>query len=330
MSRHLLPPTHRTTVPEFPEECDDSRRPPPARHGGREGCDDDEEGGGEGEVRLRCIVRGGAGAGKTSLIRRYVRGGAAGKCANAAHDGECDVAGGAGGGVGDGAAAARGRRGNCGTRGADYYVRRVDKLVGEEGSACRKSRPTADHDDHDDCDARCARHAPRRAVVQLWDTVGRETLGPRRRGGSSAYDSGTNFYQFLSIGRSSHAPSSPRGTTNGGRRRREHRYNDWGYGDGGGGLRFTTSSAPRRDDADGHTRRGDAIRCGRVRGNWNDDPDGKDDDRRCRAPTGNAVGRFEKTFAAERPCRIDDVNNEPMRDALFRNTDACMLVYDAT
>ncbi len=79
-----------------------------------------------------------------------------------------------------------------------------------------------------------------------------------------------------------------------------------------------------RNDADGH--RGGVIRRGRMC--RNDDVDKRDDDR-CSLTTRNAARRVDDD-AVERSLRLDDDVNKPIGDALFRNIDACMLVYDAT
>ena len=228
------------------------------------------------EVRLKCIVLGSAAAGKTSLIRRYVHGTFAG----------CATGGGDGGGQGLGGGRNNDDRRESRTRGADYYVRRVSYPI------VRSGRTDDDGDDASES------HPPSHVLVQLWDTVGRETLRPRRH--ASVYDSKSNFYQFLSIRHS----SSSRNTAN--CSHYEHRYNNWGFQNG---PRPMTSTRDR-NDADCH--RG-ANRCGRMR--RNDDADR------------NVVRHVDDTV--ERSRRLDDVN-EPIGDALFRNIDACMLVYDAT
>jgi hypothetical protein len=224
------------------------------------------------QLRLKCIVQGSAGAGKTSLLRRFVHGTFEGPDGRDNHYWR--------------------RR----TRGADYYVKRVGNPLFDGGAAAASpSSPGRDGGD-DGGGGSCALAAEsRHLLVQLWDTVGKESLKPQRR--PAQYDARSNFYQFLSI------RPSPASTNNS---NYEHRYNNWGFLNGiarehgGGGANGRGGkSGPVRDVGDEGT---DEARPGHG------------------APQHRGPAKLSR----------HDNTNEPTGDALFRNIDACMLVYDAT
>lgn len=290
-------------------------------------------------LRLKCIVLGSAGAGKTSLLRRFVHGTFEGS-GGAGNGGDPTAGTGSGSG-----------RGTASTLGADYYVRTVDNpLFGREpddgGRSGGGGDVYGDVYDVDDDGWRDGGHedekkqSPRsddayagddggrtptvrdepRATVQLWDTVGRTRL----RHGAAARPSrhpDVDFYQFLSARR---APSPPPPSSDDergsgaavarlwGGRYYEHRYNNWGF--------------DRR-------RAGATGRCLDAEDEGDDD-DGDDGDSYANSEGGEAPrrGRFDAGCRRRRGAKSPRGRgaNEPGGDALFRNVDACMLVYDAT
>jgi len=260
----------RTSSADDSEQSRRRRRPP--EEAVRNGARDDRI---HPQLRLKCIVLGSAGAGKTSLLRRFAHGTFEGHTS-----GRGDV----------GHHHHRIRR----TRGADYYVKRVTNPLFVEGAIADSAASPPP--------ARPAAESSRHALVQLWDTAGKESLKPRRH--PAQYDAKSNFFQFLSV-----RPSSSSPTTNNGSNY-EHRYNNWGFpdgiareergGDGASGL-GGGDSGPIRRIGDGGG--GEIARPGR-----NDAP-------RYRGPA--------------EPSRRNDTS-EATGGALFRNIDACMLVYDAT
>ncbi|KAL9187568.1 hypothetical protein ACHAXT_001671 [Thalassiosira profunda] len=251
-------------------------------------------------LRLKCLVLGSAGAGKTSLLRRFVRGAFEGgpRGDRAPRGGEFHEL--------------SERRSTPSTLGADYYVKRVanplfQKGCGDDGAENdggagkrEEGKPRAPrHDDSLQNNTNDNKHnTPNPALapyvtVQLWDTAGRERRAPRRP--PARYDRHSNFYQFLSV-----RPSKRSG---GGRY--EHRYNNWGI-----------DGDPRRKEKDrgqtnagngngshrhGHPKRNTTIKHGRPLHYRNNNP---------------------------KPSQAH--SNRPPGDALFRHIDACLLVYDAT
>ena len=112
------------------------------------------------DLRLKVIVLGSAGAGKTCLLRRYIHGTF----------------------EGTGSPYTTGkRRTTTSTLGADYYVKKVKNPL----------KPRSDSV------ATAAVKSDSQILVQLWDTAGKERLKPQSQ--PSQYDAKSSFFQFLSI-----------------------------------------------------------------------------------------------------------------------------------
>ncbi|KAL3801149.1 hypothetical protein ACHAW5_011097 [Stephanodiscus triporus] len=214
------------------------------------------------ELRLKCIVLGSAGAGKTSLLRRYTHGTFEGP-------------------AGDGRDNHWRRR----TRGADYYTKKVANPLFERSAAISSSVPGRD----DDGPSRPSAAESSHVLVQLWDTVGKEALKPQRH--PAQYDAKSNFYQFLSIRPTSSSTNNSD---------YEHRYNNWGFLNG--------TQERGRGEKNKHKQYSDSIR-------------NIEDER-----SEQAHQRYRGRTGRSRQNNI----NDPTGNALLRNIDACMLVYDAT
>ena len=157
------------------------------------------------QLRLKCLVLGSAGAGKTSILRRYNYGTFEGQRAGQQQS--------------DDALTRSGKRNPTSTLGADYYVKKVDNPVfAKKRASSRNSRQT-NNDRTSSCPTKVAESQPY-LFVQLWDTAGKERLMPQRY--PAQYDKKSNFYQFLSI-RLSPTTSNSNNSNN-----YEHRYNNWG------------------------------------------------------------------------------------------------------
>jgi len=236
------------------------------------------------QLRLKCIVLGSAGAGKTSLLRRYIHGTFEGHHHHAGgNDGEQFAR----SDNNNGAHNIRRRgRSTTSTLGADYYVKKVDNLPLNRGS----NYGSNDEYQRDGETTSTSTKESDFVLVQLWDTAGKERLKPQRY--PAQYDKKSNFYQFLSI-----RPSSSTNNSN-----YEHRYNNWGFLDS---MVELEPEENRIDDASSinknvHIRNNSLHKHGRplnYRHNIN---------------------------------HSHRKSNEPMGDALFRNIDACMFVYDST
>ncbi|KAL7537452.1 hypothetical protein ACHAXR_011749 [Thalassiosira sp. AJA248-18] len=225
------------------------------------------------QLRLKCIVLGSAGAGKTCLLRRFIHGTFEGQgndeslrsnsiCHNNRRRG----------------------RSTTSTLGADYYVKKVDNpLFGSDGDCNRDSY-------EEEKKITSESHV----LVQLWDTAGKERLKPQTY--PAQYDKKSNFYQFLSI-----RPSSSTNSTN-----YEHRYNNWGFLNG-------ITEHEHHDENDNtiiHNEQKDKLYK--------------------RHNTQQKHGRPLHYHRHNGKYLQNHSDNKPMGDALFRNIDACMLVYDAT
>ena len=245
----------------------DLRRRPP-EEGARNGARDHIHP----QLRLKCIVLGSAGAGKTSLLRRFAHGTFEGPSGRDGH-----------------------HHWRSRTRGADYYVKMVANPLFDGGAAAAASSPSA-----------LASGSPH-VLVQLWDTVGKESLKPRRR-----HDAKSNFYQVLSVrpsvsSSSSSSPSSPTNDNNGSSSSNyEHRYNNWG---------FLNGIARERGGGGANGRGGDPGPVRNIGDGGNE-----------RAHPGCDAPQHRGPDELSRRNNI----NEATGGALFRNIDACMLVYDAT
>ncbi|KAL7530322.1 hypothetical protein ACHAWF_003340 [Thalassiosira exigua] len=207
------------------------------------------------QLRLKCIVLGSAGAGKTSLLRRFIHG---------AFEGAVDRE-----AFGSGSSAANHwRRGksHTSTLGADYYVKKVENPLFDPNSTGSEEQTGRSQ----------------YALAQLWDTAGKERVTPQIH--PAHWDKKSNFYQFLSIG-----PSLSTNKTN-----HEHRYNNW------------RETGTRTESSD-----------------QNDEPIATSHRHNTRQKHGRPLH-----YHHHNPQRRN--SNRPMGDALFRNIDACMLVYDAT
>ena len=114
------------------------------------------------DLRLKVIVLGSAGAGKTCLLRRYTHGTFEGA-------GSPYKAGGK-------------RRTTTSTLGADYYVKRVTIPLKQSNNSAASSAVKSDA----------------QILVQLWDTAGKERLKPQSQP-SQSQDAKSSFFQYLSI-----------------------------------------------------------------------------------------------------------------------------------
>mmetsp|Transcript_20878 Transcript_20878/g.45244 ORF Transcript_20878/g.45244 Transcript_20878/m.45244 type:complete len:585 (+) Transcript_20878:103-1857(+) len=237
------------------------------------------------QLRIKCIVLGSAGAGKTSLLRRYIHGTFEG------HPGHDELS-----RSNNRASINRRRgRGTTSTLGADYYVKKVENPLlrggdsdtasgSNNGSHSRKNRTSHGMD-----------AAESHVLVQLWDTAGKERLKPQKY--PAQYDKKSNFYQFLSIRKSSSTNNS----------NYEHRYNNWGFLNG---INDQESSSHHENTVHNNEHKEKVYRHLNTQHKH-----------------GHPLhyhrhnGRYSQT---------NQNPNEPIGDALFRNIDACMLVYDAT
>ncbi|EJK65918.1 hypothetical protein THAOC_13185 [Thalassiosira oceanica] len=112
------------------------------------------------DLRLKVIVLGSAGAGKTCLLRRYIHGTF----------------------EGTGSPYKTGKkRTTTSTLGADYYVKKVANPLKQRSNSVASSAVKSDA----------------QILVQLWDTAGKERLKPQSH--PSQYDAKSSFFQFLSI-----------------------------------------------------------------------------------------------------------------------------------
>lgn len=160
------------------------------------------------KLQLKCLVLGSAGAGKTSLLRRYNYGTFEGH--HHPGDDRGDACTQSGTATNDWRS---GRRNPTSTLGADYYIKKISNPLfvkdradhNDESSSCTPT--TAGAESHS------------QLFVQLWDTAGKERLMPQRY--PAQYDKKSNFYQFLSIRLS---PNTSKNNTS----NYEHRYNNWG------------------------------------------------------------------------------------------------------
>ena len=133
--------------------------------------------------------------------------------------------------------------------------------------------------------------------VQLWDTAGKE----RSEGYPAQYDKKSNFYQFLSL-----RPSS----TNNNSTNYEHRYNNWGFINGISQQNHERSNGRKNNTLERTKQKGKVVRLHNT--------------------------QLKHGHPLHYHRHNNNVNhsqlhsNEPLDGALFRNIDACMLVYDAT
>lgn len=130
--------------------------------------------------------------------------------------------------------------------------------------------------------------------VQLWDTAGKE----RSEGYPAQYDKKSNFYQFLSI-----RPSSTNSTNY------EHRYNNWGFINGISKEQHHERSNGRKNNTPEGTKQKGKVRL-----------------QNSQLKHGHFLHYHHHNNFNHSPLH----SNEPTDGALFRNIDACMLVYDAT
>lgn len=225
--------------------------------------------------QLKCLVLGSAGAGKTSLLRRYNYGTFEGHRPRNDFDDvftQSDTM-----KNGNNHHWQIGRRNPTSTLGADYYVKKIDNPLCVEDSASSNYR-----------------NEPSSSLfVQLWDTAGKERLMPQRY--PAQYDKKSNFYQFLSI------RLSPN-TSNNNSSNYEHRYNNWG-----GTSTNATNAGTSMDRQHENEQRSRVMR----RNN-------------------NTRQKHGHPLHYHRHNNKISYSNEPREDALYRNVDACMLVYDST
>ena len=305
------------------------------------------------QLRLKCIVLGSANAGKTSLLRRFTYG---------------TFEGGAGHPPDDASSSSsrayypnnsnsnkrRGSRSTTSTLGADYYVKKVDNPM-------YQNHENAQHDQHDQQRQSSAAentntssttnnnnvHTEAHVLVQLWDTAGKERLKPQKTYPADQYDKKSNFYQFLSI-----RPQSDQKKVNNSTNY-EHRYNNWGFLNEVVVVGGDTTNANDDDVADlekevanndhdtanpnsnKHTRQS-------IFHNNNKQPREKTSQNTYTKHhhhghpfhynhRTHTTPPFRRTITEHTNNKQQsNNNNKPMGDALFRNIDACMLVYDAT
>ncbi len=152
------------------------------------------------KLQLKCLVLGSAGAGKTSLLRRY-------------HYGTFEIHHHRGNDCDD-VFTRSDTRNPTSTLGADYYIQKISNPL------FVKERAANTHNDEtpSSCTASAAAESHSQLFVQIWDTAGKERLKPQRY--PAQYDKKSNFYQFLSI------RLSPN-TSNNNSSNYEHRYNNW-------------------------------------------------------------------------------------------------------
>jgi len=199
-------------------------------------------------------------------------------------------------------------RSTTSTLGADYYVKKVNNPL-FQGHSTKNSRQI----DSESCDDRMHStpldmNTESHVLVQLWDTAGKERLKPQRY--PAQYDKRSNFYQFLSI-----RPSAFINNNN----NYEHRYNNWG---------FLNGITHQEDCNDYH-----------ANSNNHNGKNGIHNTSAAHEQKGKMRKRHNTNKRHGRPLHYHHHNvkyssqnntNTPMGDALFRNIDACMLVYDAT
>jgi len=146
--------------------------------------------------------------------------------------------------------------------------------------------------------------------VQLWDTAGKERLHISPNTAAKDYRRSSNFYQFLSIRPSSNSSIVIDGASgdyisSNNCNNYEHRYNNW-----------NASNDNKRSDG--------RYRRKRV---------AKKSDKELQNNTQSKHGRVKQSQSSTIPSTIynsGSYHNTPAEDALFKNIDACMLVYDAT
>ena len=291
------------------------------------------------QLRLKCIILGSAGAGKTSLLRRFVHG----TFENDSHE-ESSRNNNRGSTStshhhisSSSSSSSSINRSTTSTLGADYYVKKVDNpLFGRDDliSNNRRSDDDDDNDDDDDDDGydgydgynnkkkymslssqsrdvnnvNSVVNSESHVLVQLWDTAGRERLklqtsSQRFRNNPATYANKFNYSQFLSI-RPSHTATAT-ATNNG---RYDHRYNNWG-GSYMNGIISSENCFEEEEEEGGGEQQLHITR--------------RNNTHQKHQPM-NVV----KSSTSPRQNYLN--NNKPMGDALFRNIDACVLVYDAT
>ncbi|KAL3777344.1 hypothetical protein HJC23_010146 [Cyclotella cryptica] len=254
-------------------------------------------------ARLKIILLGSAGAGKTSLLRRFVNG--------TFRDVACSDGGGMRS-VTEAMGSKRHPRSTMSTLGADYYVKRMpNPLFGRQmmddysnscSCCCHAAATDQLRNNHESSSStsyqnRTTQHHNERlakqshVLVQLWDTRGAEPSLPAYNRSSQVQ---FNMYQFLSL-----KPDSQHATITDRSGYHMHRYNNWGtslkWGQPSCGVGCIDLNEPKR-------RISNIIEC-----------------------------------KGGLPCRDDtnhfptsNSNNSPSSNALYNNIDACMLVYDAT
>jgi len=147
-------------------------------------------------------------------------------------------------------------------------------------------------------------NAESHVLVQLWDTAGKERLKPQKC--SAQYDKSINIYEFLSI-----KPSAATNNSN-----YEHRYNNWGFINGIAEHENSSATNGTNDNPTMMEQKEIVRKRHDTKQNHG------------RPPHYNR-GRPHHYHRLTTEYLQENVN-EPMGDALFRNIDACMLVYDAT
>ena len=161
------------------------------------------------KLQLKCLVLGSAGAGKTSLLRRYHYGTFEGHH----HRGnDCDDVFTRSDTTNN--SWRSGKRNPTSTLGADYYIKKIPNPLSVKDRAAN----TQNDETSSSCTVPAAAESHSQLFVQLWDTAGKERLMPQRY--PAQYDKKSNFYQFLSIRLSSN-------TSNNNSNNYEHRYNNW-------------------------------------------------------------------------------------------------------
>jgi GTPase SAR1 family protein len=154
------------------------------------------------KLQLKCLVLGSAGAGKTSLLRRYHYG--TFESHHPRGNNDCDTTN----------HWSSGKRNPTSTLGADYYIKKIPNPLLVKDRAAN----TQNEESPSSCIASAAAESQSQLFVQSWDTAGKERLMPQRY--PAQYDKKSNFYQFLSI------RLSPN-TSNNNSSNYEHRYNNW-------------------------------------------------------------------------------------------------------
>lgn len=258
------------------------------------------------QLQLKCLVLGSAGAGKTSLLRRFNYGTFEGHHPGNNTD-EYEQF------TRDTMTTATnhwrsGRRNPTSTLGADYYVKKIANPLFDKERSTQYSTSTDDPKSNTQAsrlattNITTAAESHSQLFVQLWDTAGKERLMPQRY--PAQYDKKSNFYQFLSIRLS-------KTSNNNNSNNYEHRYNNWGLILKGGG---TTNANDDETSMHNHSVHEQREKLSRHNNNINN----------------NTQLKHGRPLHYHRHNSKKHYSNEPREDALYRNVDACMLVYDST